>query len=383
MPKNKANLRVGFLTPTNPKDKSASSGVHYSMFHALEKEFKEVIPLGPISIKKNVLWVLKSLGFLHLKLLGGAYNPWHSISLGKHYANQYLEKINQLNLDVIYAPKASTSVSFLDLNIPICYATDITFGQIIGYYQHYSNFSKLSIKESLYVEKQAIKRSKKIIFQTEWAKEYFVNNHEFREEDISVIKHGANIFPLTNAIPDRDYSKTINLLFVGIEWERKGGDIAFEALQILLDKGYDLTLTVCGCTPPVSHPKLKVIPFLNKNIPAQKQQFEKLFVDSHLFILPTRADCLPVVNSEACAYGLPVISTDTGGVSAGIIDGYNGYTLPIDVRGKEYADKVESLLLDKEKWKKMSENARQQFEEDLNWTVWAKKTKQVILSAVK
>lgn len=35
----------------------------------------------------------------------------------------------------------------------------------------------------------------------------------------------------------------------------------------------------------------------------------------HLLLLPTRAECAGIVFNEASAYGVPILLTDTGGVS--------------------------------------------------------------------
>jgi glycosyltransferase involved in cell wall biosynthesis len=89
-------------------------------------------------------------------------------------------------------------------------------------------------------------------------------------------------------------------LLVGKDWHRKGGDIAFQTLISLLQKGVDAELVVVGCIPPaeIKHDKLIVIPYLNKNVPKERKQLDKLFMSSHFFILPTRADCSPIVTFE-------------------------------------------------------------------------------------
>ena len=38
----------------------------------------------------------------------------------------------------------------------------------------------------------------------------------------------------------------IKILFVGLTWKRKGGDIVLETIDILDKKGYNVDLTVCG-----------------------------------------------------------------------------------------------------------------------------------------
>jgi glycosyltransferase involved in cell wall biosynthesis len=63
------------------------------------------------------------------------------------------------------------------------------------------------------------------------------------------------------------------LLFVGRDWSRKGGDIAFKTLISLCERGVDAELVIVGSTPPpeIKHEKLRVIPYLDKNVPQQRK----------------------------------------------------------------------------------------------------------------
>lgn len=378
----KYKLRIGFLTSHDPSDKRSSSGVQYRMYHALKDHFEEVIPLGPAKVSKTVQWLLKLTGFIHLKFLGAEFNVYQSWILAQHYAKQFEKKIKNLDLDVIYSPKSMTAMVNLKTDIPICFSSDTSFSQISKYYETHSKYSWLSNKISDYLERKAIHKSKYLAYTSDWALNHVVSDYGAKRENCYLIKHGANIEdvpPLSSL--KRDYSGTINFLFIGVNWKRKGGDIAFEAFKVLLSKGYDVKLTVCGCVPPVEHPKMRVIPFLNKNVPAEKKEFESLYFNSHIFFMPTRAECMGLVNCEASAYGLPIISTDTGGVSAAVENDYNGILLPIEARGDAYAQAIEELLNNPVQLKKMSINARTKFEKELNWGVWGNKTKDIILKA--
>ena len=113
---------------------------------------------------------------------------------------------------------------------------------------------------------------------------------------------------------------------MGTNWERKGGDIAYETLLKLEEMGIQAELIVCGSMPPpgIAHERMTVIPYLDKNDERQAREIEELYTMSDFLILPTRADCAPNVFKEANAFGLPVITTDTGGVADVVRDGENG-----------------------------------------------------------
>jgi glycosyltransferase involved in cell wall biosynthesis len=55
-----------------------------------------------------------------------------------------------------------------------------------------------------------------------------------------------------------------------------------------------------------------------------------------------------------------------------------GYTLPLGATYKEFADKIYTLANDSDSLEKMKQNARQKYENDLNWKVFGKKLNKVI-----
>lgn len=67
------------------------------------------------------------------------------------------------------------------------------------------------------------------------------------------------------------------------------------------------------------------------------------FSDAAVFVLGSRFEGLPLSILEAMSAGLPVVSTDVGGVSEAVIDGDSGYLVAAgDDRG--FADRVRRLL---------------------------------------
>src|SRR5260370_41270745 len=122
--------------------------------------------------------------------------------------------------------------------------------------------------------------------------------------------------------------------------------------------GIEADLVVCGATPPpgIAHDCMKVIPYLDKNDDQDAREIEKLYAMSHFLILPTRADCVPNVIGEANAFGVPVITADTGGVAYAVRDGENGYALPYKARGEEYARVIAELSRDEQRYQQLSQS---------------------------
>jgi glycosyltransferase involved in cell wall biosynthesis len=131
---------------------------------------------------------------------------------------------------------------------------------------------------------------------------------------------------------------------------------------------------VVGCTPPehVTHRNLRVFSFLSKNNVEERAKLESLYLNADFFLLPTRADCSPIVLCEAAAFGLPVISTDTGGVSDIVRNGENGVLLPPTAKGSEYARVIADSYRDTQRFQRMRRRSRELYDTRLNWDAWGK-----------
>ena len=197
--------------------------------------------------------------------------------------------------------------------------------------------------------------------------------------NISVIKFGANLSVPQQPLPEKEYAGKLNFLFSGVGWTRKGGDIAAETIKILHRKGYDITFKIMGCTPDITEDYVQIIPFLDKNNPAELAEIASHLSGAHLLFVPTRTDCTPIAFCEAAGFSLPVISTDTGGVSATVEDGITGFLLPETADAEDYAELIEGKILnDRSVLPQLAANARHKYEVELNWQIWGSEMKKVL-----
>ena len=115
---------------------------------------------------------------------------------------------------------------------------------------------------------------------------------------------------------------------------------------------------------------MTVIPFLDKNDPDQSQILIENYLSADIFLLPTRSECYGIVFCEASAYGLPSLTTATGGVPDVVRDGENGFCLPLEADGSAYADKIEMILADRSAFEALRRSSRDLYETQLNWDIW-------------
>jgi len=164
----------------------------------------------------------------------------------------------------------------------------------------------------------------------------------------------------------------LNLLFVGLDWARKGGDIAVAALDQLLAQNLDARLTVVGRCPErhATHPAIRHVGFLNKAKPRDRARLTKLYSEAHLLVLPSRGDCTPMVVAEAMAHGTPVLATDTGGI-AEQIGGAGGRVLAQYSTPGQWAEAITQMTRNRDQYAFASDAAFDRANAVFNWDHWA------------
>jgi glycosyltransferase involved in cell wall biosynthesis len=251
---------------------------------------------------------------------------------------------------------------------------DATFALLYNYYAQYKNLLQRSVYESDVLERLALKKASLALYPSEWGASSAREHYQAGEEKVQMVPFGGNIDapPPIELVQRKKKSDRCKLFFLGVEWERKGGEIAFETLLKLEEKGIQAELIVCGCIPPTafSHQRMRVIPFLSKKDEKQRAELNALFETSDFLFLPTRGDTYGMVFCEASAYGLPVIATNTGGVSGAVRDGENGFLLPLFARGAEYAELIAEIYLDDERYAELVKSSRVAYDNRLNWDAW-------------
>jgi glycosyltransferase involved in cell wall biosynthesis len=373
--------KIALLTAFDSRDRRTWSGTNYHIAQALQKHCGEVSFIGPIPHRKEEL-VGRAIHKLTRTLLKKNFRYYCSFFFAKRYANVAAQRLAAGSFDVIVAPAGSTEVAFLETNIPIVLVEDSTYHNLLNYYPQFSNLLKRSLYEINAIQDLAIKKASLLIYSSAWAARSAFEDYHADTQKIHIIPFGANLEspPPQELIQQRKKTGQCRLLFIGVNWQRKGGDIAFETLLKLEEIGIQAELIVCGCTPPgeLSHEKMTVIPFLDKNNEEQRKRLERLYLASDFLLLPTRNDCTPIAFCEANAFGLPVISTNTGGVPGVITDGENGFLLPLSASGPEFAEVIARIYQDDQHYAELVRSSRAAFENRLNWDAWGATVKKLI-----
>jgi glycosyltransferase involved in cell wall biosynthesis len=379
-------LRIAVLQRANIADVRTLSGFPHFMLKALQEHVGDVSYLGPDHsiLTKALEKAGRSLNHACFRLFGRHTNADHNALLANRLAYVYGRRLRRANFDVIFAPNASIEIAFLKTELPIVYTSDLTWANINEYYPGCSFMVPAAFREGERVEAAALSKASILVYSSEWSARSAIERYGIPSHRVHVIPFGANFNP--DCIPPREQALAhridgpVQLLWIGVDWSRKGGSIARACLVELLNRGIDADLTVCGCIPPPAelHPRMQVIPFLDKSEPTQRARLSDLFLKAHFFVFPTRAEAFGIVICEASAHGLPTLAPDTGGIRNSLLDRINGRLVSQHAQGNEYADIVTELANQPALYSALVASSRLAYEQTLNWDMWGRTVKRVL-----
>lgn len=372
-------LRIGYICVEDPHDRRTWSGTNYHLLDALERAGHRVEVIAPLK-PAALLFVVKAFNYLTTRILGKRYHYRDSRLLSKAYASIVERQLKGRTLDLLLAPAGLATVAFLQTHIPVVHINDRCLHGALNYHRILRNLFTWSLKDVLAVEHQALCRADITVYASDWASEGARTCASEVADRICTIPFGANFTSAPARPSARGIGSPWRLLFMGVDWQDKGGAIALEALQHLRASGHSVQLVVAGCVPPpgVQDPDMQVVGFLNKNDPAQRAQLEQLFYEADAFILPTRFEAYGIVCCEAAAYALPVFATRTGGIPTIVQEGITGRLFPVTDNGVHYAEAISEVLMDPAHWSAMSQAARSRYETVLNWDAFVRELVRVV-----
>lgn len=375
-------MKIGFISTFSPTDRKASSGTNYQMAQTLAKMGELVwIPVVPSRYYRYLEIAVKALAKLCKKKVCFNYTYVGARILANSVKT---DKISEC--DVLVAFWSGSILAYMDTKgKPVIYLSDATFPAMIDYYPPFSHLFKKNIRSGIDIEKCSLDKASVIVLSSSWSAISAMNDLQQPKEKIHVIEFGANIGDKDILPHSFVYNGHLDILFVGVEWGRKGGDIAVEATRWLNSNGIDATLHIVGIKKLderiASLPYINNVGFLNKNNPKEYRKLADIITKSHLLLLPTIAECAGIVFCEASANGLPIFTHHTGGIPNYIENGRNGYMLPLGSTGVDFGKKIKESLLSDE-LESMSKEAVLIYRKKLNWQVWGKKIKQIIDSLI-
>lgn len=231
----------------------------------------------------------------------------------------------------------------------------------------YPYIRKKYIQKAFNYEKKLYEKMDYIFPMSRWLAHSFVN--DFKVDATKVIPVGAGINLPRIKDPANKNPKKPKILFVGKDFERKGGYVLLDAFRDVKKVIKNVELIITG---PANIPGLpdgaRCEGFISKNSDEGMEKLLTLYSEASIFALPSLYEPFGIAFAEAMAHKLPCIGTNNCAMPEIIDDGINGFIVkPND--SKLLADRIITLLQDHELRESMGEAAYKKYYSNYRWKI--------------
>lgn len=367
-----------------PEDVRSLSGIPFHVLRAIRKRVQRVTSFGPGPARYTPMdamdLLLRAWHNRHPK----RYPLRWTAAAQRSSARQLRQRLCEDLPDAILAVGNGCLGFLKDVEVPRFQFTDAAWPTVHGLYAPFDpSFHEMlpgvvqSIKQR---QLSGLRQFEGCFYGSLWAAQQAIGNFPAElHRKFHVAPLGANSVPdctteeLHAHVARRVASLgagSLELLFIGKEWERKGGPLAVEVARALHRRGQRVQLHVVGCSPSLAEEDrafLTVHGTLFNDVPQQAALLRKLFEESHFLLVPTCVELFGIVFAEAQAFAMPPISRSICAIPEIIVDGETGLVLPADAGAEAYAERILQSIANVDAYRNMALRGRQRYETKLNW----------------
>ena len=139
------------------------------------------------------------------------------------------------------------------------------------------------------------------------------------------------VYPAARAMVDRPKGLTtapLRVLFIGTQFQAKGGVDALSAVSMARREGADVELDVVSYVPDELRAAVTGHRHVRLHQPGGQDLVRRLYDECDVLLFPSHMDTYGVVVGEAMGYGLPVLAPNHLALSELVVHGENGLVFP-------------------------------------------------------
>lgn len=170
----------------------------------------------------------------------------------------------------------------------------------------------------------AFSRAAALVGFSRWVRESLIRDYDVAPEKAHVNPPGIDLQQWQAGPGNRGAStRRLRLLFVGSDFQRKGGDVLLTAFRGALSDFCELDIvSKSGPNRPGDFVRL------HSDLSPGDPRLKQLYAEADVFVLPTHGDATPFAILEAMASSLPVVTTRVGALDELVEDGVTGHLIP-------------------------------------------------------
>lgn len=231
-----------------------------------------------------------------------------------------IRKLKQANYSVLHFHTQPLAYLALDLmrSIPTIVSIDRTIAQAA--IENTAPQWQWTYAPNIFLDRQVFQHAAGIVCFSEASRRSVINEFHIDDRKAHVIYPGVNLQQIT--MPDRStHSQQLcKILFVGGDFERKGGH---DLLAVFLERFahvaelHLVTQTNVVCDHPNVH--------IHRRIEAYTPEWLALYHQADVFVMPTYSEPFGWVFIEAMAAGLPIVATNLNAIPEMVTPGETGF----------------------------------------------------------
>lgn len=243
--------------------------------------------------------------------------------------------------------------------LPWIHENDQALGQYFSNYISFEGFARRRIVR-IACNMLNSEKCKAVIVWSKWARKGYIDDGIDRRK-IRVIPPA---FTISNKRIDHN---SRNLLFIGRDYRRKGGDVAIRVFENLKKSFENIHLTFIGrIEDKETLEKVrrdKTVSYFNHV--SKTQLHEMIYPTADLFLLPTVAEAYGMSILEAMSKGIPVVASGISAIPEVVENGISGYLARPGSVGS-FTEACAHLLDSEEKRIRIGENAREKVKSEFS-----------------
>lgn len=239
------------------------------------------------------------------------------------------------------------------------------------------------LKLANWMEGETARRADKVIAISNNIGNLIADHHGISRNDMVYCPLGITI-PDENLLQSNRAEEYFDILYVGRLEKRKGIDVLFEAMPLIIEAIPNARFNIVGKDTNLSPNEQSYKEFLHKSLEYKYRQnvrffgyvanskLNKFYKECNVFVAPSLYESFGLIYLEAMAWGKPVIGCDVGGVPEIIQDGESGLLIEPD-NEKALSDAIIKLKDDRIR-KKLGKNARNRVKSEFSKNKFIDKT---------
>jgi glycosyltransferase involved in cell wall biosynthesis len=217
------------------------------------------------------------------------------------------------------------------------------------------------VAQWLEAEREVLATADGVLIGSQFLRDIMVNRYQVPAAKIHFVGTGSP--PLGEPVVRSQTTATPTVLFVGKDFERKGGEVLLKAFPLVRQRIPNARLHVVGPRDVTRGLSDGVVIVGRVD---DRGRMAELFADASVFVLPTLHDSFGFVFLEAMSSGLPCVGTRLFAIPEIIEDKVSGLVVdPGDVQ--QLADAIVAILADPTAAQEMGRRGRERVESQFQW----------------